>query len=351
MSAREAGAGSADPRDAAARWAARRQLGLMSEREEARFVRWLADPAHAEAWREVQLPLETAGDLAAFPSVQAMREAALAMQPDRRAIGARWIGWGMIAACLAAALLWAPALVPGGPAPPQVAAAGILREATRFGERREVPLPDGSRIVLNTASVVEIAYGPREREIRLVDGQALFRVARDGHRPFVVTAGDRRIVATGTEFDVRLDDQGTATVTLIEGHVNVMPVKPEGLARLFPAMTRESLAPGQQLKVSPAGDVRVVAADIERATSWTEGQLVFRDDPLTQAVGELNRYSAVRLVIEDPRVAELRVSGVFGTGRSENFVAALTSYYPVEAVRRSPGVISLRWRKARGRDD
>ena len=91
--------------------------------------------------------------------------------------------------------------------------------------------------------------------------------------------------------------------------------------------------------------IEVATADTEQATSWRRGQVIFRDDTIAAAVSEMNRYSDTQLVIDDPRIGELKISGVFGVTRDENFLAALTSFYPVEAVQRSPRVTALTWRE------
>ncbi len=339
----------ADPHEAAAWWLARRRLGLAVSRDEDAFDRWLAEPANAAAWDATEGPIAALSEVAAHPQVIAMRETALAARGHLARSVRRWTGWGAIAAGLAAGMLWlaAPIGTVSAPSAPIEATAAPIRYATRIGERRDIRLPDGSQVALNTGSVVEVVYTAGRRDLRLLGGQALFRVARDPNRPFVVAAGDRRITATGTAFDVRLSEQGVVTVLMVEGHVTVEPARREGLARLIPAVARESLEAGEGLSAPPAGEVRIAMADVERATSWTRGRVIFRDDLLPAAVDEMNRYSSVRLVVADPRVATLRVSGVFSAESNENFIAALTAFYPVEATRQSPRVITLRWRDGR----
>jgi transmembrane sensor len=336
----------ADPNDAAAWWLARSRLGLLSTRDQQALDAWLADPENAAAWERTARPIEAMAEVAAHPQILALRAEALAAHPAPAARTWHRAAWAALAASLIAILGWT--LLPGAPMPGGTAAdaahAAPLRYATKTGERRTVRLADGSRIELNTGSVLEVSYSAGRRDVRLLGGQAMFHVAKDQDRPFVVAAGDRRITATGTAFDVRLGDKGVVSVLLVEGRVRVDPVKREGFARLVPAIVSETLDPGQRLTAPVSGEVRIAAADVDRSTSWTRGQLIFRDDRLGDAVEEMNRYSRVRLVIEDPRVAALKVSGVFRAERSDNFVTALTAFYPIEAERRSPGIVALEWR-------
>jgi transmembrane sensor len=334
----------ADPHEAATWWSARRRLGFTSPREEETFAAWLAaDPHNGMAWEATEGPMEAISVYAALPELREMREAALAAGPPRRRVTGRWmVLGGAIAASLIFGLFlaWPPDLRVPGSAPVQTASSSVERYMTGVGERRTVRLTDGSTIDLNTASTLEVAYGPQQRDVRLLSGQAMFRVARDTGRPFVVAAGDRRIVATGTAFDVRLGERGTVTVLLVEGRVRVEPVRPSA-GSTTPQV--ETLEPGQRL-VTAANVAQVVTADVERDTSWTRGQLIFRDDRLSDAIAEVNRYSSARLVVNDPRVANLRVSGAFASGSTENFVAAITAFYPIEARREAPGVTVLAWR-------
>lgn len=333
------------PEEAATYWVARRRLGLMSAADEAAFAAWRSDPDNAAALADVDDMVEEVGAIAAFSEVRAMRQAALAAAPPKRP---PWRAFGAVAASLAAVVLAGtyvadlpPAPEPATPAAPAIA---VQRYVTGVGEQRAVTLADGSTMALNTGSVVEVAYGPARRDIRLLKGQALFQVAHNTARPFVVTAGDRKVTAVGTRFDVRLDGQAVKVV-LVEGRVKVEPLHPSGVARLAPVIAVRTLDAGEELLAAPDTRVEITSADTEQATSWRQGQVIFRDNTIAEAVAEMNRYSDTQLVIDDPRIASLKISGVFGVTREENFLAALTSFYPIEADKRSPRVTALTWRQ------
>lgn len=359
----------ADPDAAAAYWVARQQLRLLHAHEEANFRAWLGHAEHAEAYRRAQWAMQATASLAAHPDVAAMREAALAMAP-RPKPHAHWGRWLAAAASLAALIVAVGVFAPdriglpqgleltsgdvGGDSNTVPAALDSLAPtpsvySTVKGQQRVLTLNDGSMVTLDTASTVQVAYAVDRRNVMLLQGQAFFRVAKDKQRPFVVTAGDRRVTAVGTAFDVRMDG-GRVRVALVEGRVHVDPLHPQGLARLIPSVATQTLDAGQELIVAVDGNISIAMTDVERTTRWQQDQLIFRDDTVEAAAAELNRYAIRPIVIGDPRIAALRISGVFGTGRVDNFVAALTAYYPIAVHRESSGAITLTWRPAREAD-
>jgi transmembrane sensor len=333
------------PEEAATYWVARRRLGLMSAADEAAFAAWRADPDNAAALADVDDMVEEVGAIAAFSEVRAMRQAALAAAPPKRP---PWRAFGAVAASLVAVVLAGTyvANLPPAPEPASPAASviAVQRYVTGVGEQRAVTLADGSTMALNTGSVVEVAYGPARRDVRLLKGQALFQVAHNTARPFVVAAGDRTVTALGTKFDVRLDG-AAVKVVLVEGRVAVEPLRLRGIERIAPVLARHTLDPGEELIAVPDANVQVASTDTVQATSWQRGQVIFRDNTIADAVAEMNRYSDTQLVVDDPRIAQLKISGVFGVTREEKFLAALTSFYPIEADKRSPRVTALTWRQ------
>jgi transmembrane sensor len=337
-----------DPDEAALWWSSRRQLRMLSAREESAFQRWLQEPYNAEAWDSLNRPLEAFDEFGAMPEIKAMRARALSPSRPRSLYGIRrWAG-GAIAASLAA-LLFLAMTNPSGLTFGKSTPAHIARYASALGERRDVRLTDGSVVTLDTASTIEAAYSDRVREIHLIDGQARFDVAPNKHRPFIVIAGDRRITAVGTKFDVEVGRDGFVKVLLLKGRVKVEPVRLTGISRLLPIISANELTPGEQLISKSSGEVSIGAPDITKETSWQNGQLVFRDDRLADAVAEMNRYSEAKIVLVDEAIEDLRISGVFRTDRPENFLAAVTAFYPVVADRQTAGVITVEWRDGQPR--
>lgn len=335
------------PEDAALWWATKRQVDPVRFASDEAFALWVEEPNNSRAWEGIDRSVAATDLFAAMPEVRDMRQAALDFaRSPRRSRKARWFLGPALAAgiALGAILIGQPG---AGPlAPPAMTAANeeVRRVATALGERRDVVLSDGSRVTLNTGTEVEIDYAsPDRRAIRLLRGQAMFQVARDAGRPFVVRAGTREIVAIGTAFDVRIESDGRVEVLLVEGKVRVDPVDRSALVRLVPSLARVELTPGEQLIVPSAGNEAVRKADVERVTAWNRGVVIFRDDSVADAVREMNRYSNDRLIVEDPRVARLKVSGIFPAANRDDFIEALEALYPVDAERDAAGGVRLRW--------
>lgn len=352
----------ADPEEASEYWVARRRLGLLDAREEAEFRHWLSDAQNARAFEATDSTVESIGSMAAHPDMTAMRNAALAMTPSPRAGDhwGRWVGGAaaVLGITLAFGLLWqshptldrqravtvatsreATATEPTTPSNPLPSPAVYT---TQKGKRRTVTLDDASVMTLDTETAVQVAYSVDRRDVTLLQGQAFFRVAKDKRRPFVVLAGDRRVTAIGTAFDVRMD-RGRVRVALIEGRVTVEPLQLTGLARFVPALATERLNAGEELVATANGAVSIGAADVERASRWQQDQVIFRDDTLETAVAEMNRYSTTPIVVEDPKIGNLRISGVFGTYAQDNFLAAVTTYFPLATEHRPSGSVVLVW--------
>lgn len=333
--------------EAAIWWAARRRLNPASFASDERFAQWLGEEPNQRAWREVIRRDEQIGGFATMPEIREMRLQALEMVRGRS--GRRRRKW--VAVSTMAAMLLAIVAIGGTSnfdmiAPASSPTESVQRFATAIGQRRDVLLGDGSSVTLNTGSLIEVRFSADRRDVRLLQGQAMFNVAKDVERPFVVSARNREVTALGTSFDVQIRQDGRVQVLLVEGHVRVDPVNPKGLSRIIPGLARTDLRPGQQLLTKGAEAVEVSAADVERATAWNRGVLIFRNDMLGDAIKEVNRYSQLQLVVDDPQVAALKVSGIFPTANQEDFVAALATLYPLRAEREAGGTIRLLWKNS-----
>lgn len=187
---------------------------------------------------------------------------------------------------------------------------------TRVGEQRTAALDDGSRVSLNTDSQVTVKFARDEREVSLDRGEAVFDVAHDAARPFVVLAGDERIKALGTSFIVRRDGD-RVRVTLLTGKVEVTR-KGRALA---------VLSPGERLSATPDAVPLLDRPLLDSITAWRHGELRFRDTPLSEAVSEVNRYGGKRVIVNDARLASLPISGVFATANPTEFAAAVAQLH------------------------
>ncbi|MBP7703737.1 MAG: FecR family protein [Caulobacter sp.] len=314
--------------DEAAAWFARLNQPTVTHADLADFRAWRATAANANAYSQVEALWG-----------QAM---ALANDPDIRGatarIGRRSSPWLWFSRAWAL-LFRRPVLGLGlAVAVGMVATVGVqatmgTRYETAVGEQRVLRLADGSRLHLDTDSEVRVRLSRRARDIELVRGQAMFEVAHDASRPFTVAADGTTVRALGTQFDVRRLASG-AKVTLIEGRVEVRNGT-AGAPRVW------ALRPGEQVTT---GKVAVLPrqVDVSAATSWTKGQLVFRDVPLSVAIAEFNRYSAQPIELKSETLGAERVSGVFDSNDTDAFLAAVTNMHPLRQDERAGGGVILR---------
>jgi transmembrane sensor len=198
---------------------------------------------------------------------------------------------------------------------------------TAVGEQRTLNLEDGTRVELNTNSHLVVQYDSHTRTVTLESGEAYFQVAHE-QRPFVVIAGERKILALGTAFTVRRDEsaENPLTVTLLEGRVAVAPVEMANIADA-PVPEVKVLNPGERLRVRKHKDATLDSPSIDRATGWMRGQLIFDHTPLREAVAEFNRYSSLKITVASPSAGEIPVGGIFRISDSKSFARAVAETY------------------------
>jgi transmembrane sensor len=329
------------PVAAAARWFALRRRRLDSI-EEQQFADWLeADPSNRRAYDEVDRSWEVAAVAAADPAITAMRSDALISRASGQRDYSRLWGALATAALVLIAFTGVSLTHPDFMRSADEIASShdhlVLRTGT--GERATASLEDGSTVVLNTNSILEINYSRLRRDVRLVAGQVLFKVAHDTARPFVVAAASHAVVAVGTEFEVRLDGE-KVRVALLQGRVRV-----ESIAAHRGSATGERVAvmtPGEQLIASSAGVV-VNRTNVQELVSWQSGRVRFDNARLADAVAEMNRYSATKILIDDPAAGGVRITGAFRTGQSYLFAQTVSEAFPLK-VEQSGDTIRLRSR-------
>ncbi len=295
----------------AAVWLARLRSERRSSRLEAQFRRWLEKrPAHAAAFEAVNETWDLAGGV-----VPAPRRRGIGRSPRRPAL----LAAAMLLAAVAGVLLWSLRPEP-------------IR--TAVGEQRSLKLEDGTAIVINTDTRLRMRFSDSRRLVLLDHGEASFDVAADSLRPFVVQAGNTRVVAVGTEFDVRWTD-GALAVTLSTGKVRVLADPRSGVG---PPQTIE-LLPGQRLaRPAPGVPPRVGEVDLATARAWQHGQVILQRTPLAEAISEMNRYSEQKLSIETGEAARLTISGAFRSGDSSKFARAIADLYGFEVLMRQDGL-------------
>jgi transmembrane sensor len=313
----------------AAGWFARLQGEAATGDDWQAFERWLvASPANANAYERLEglwVDLDYAPvtrELGGRPLLAAQRRLA-----QRRTSRRTWLGAGLaIAAGLVVAAgvgLW-PSTGPSS-----------QTYATAPGETRQITLADGSRIRLNAASKITVTLGRHVRQVRMADAEAAFNVAHDAARPFLIAVGDRQVRVVGTEFNLRHRADRVA-LTVRRGVVEVRPVDaPQGEPM--------RVTVGQQLThiEGQVGSILRIS-DPEAAFAWTSGQLIYRDQPLSEVAADLGRRFAVPVRTADADTAALRFSGVLVTDNEQDVLRRLQAYAPVRVERTSSAIVLYR---------
>jgi len=205
---------------------------------------------------------------------------------------------------------------------------------TQIGALTTVPLADGSKVTLNTDSQIHVELSPTMRRVKLDQGEAFFEVSKDGARPFVVEIADQRVIAVGTQFSVRRENNDIR-VLVTEGRVWI---ERRGAAD---RAAQTQLAAGSEARTSKTAVLidRPAPAQVEQLLSWRSGYIIFRDTALADAVADFNRYSARKIYIEDPAIAGIRIGGHFRSGDADAFLWLLHSGFPINVEQRSDRII------------
>lgn len=216
--------------------------------------------------------------------------------------------------------------------------------ATGVGEQQLVVLDDGTRMTLNTDTQLRVDLEAKRRAVSIRRGEALFEVAKDPLRPFVVRAGGSEVVAIGTVFEVRYAPQAgggkdALAVTLIEGRVALQPVA--GASGVAPAhAVRMTAGDRVRLSGSQFGPDQSVKPELDRpnleqVVAWKRSEAVFDDVSLVDAVSEMNRYSRTPITLLQPSgFVNMRVSGVYRTGDTAGFATAVAALHGLQVQQR-----------------
>lgn len=304
-----------NPSDIAAEWFARRQDDAFGAEDEQRFQHWLAASAtHRAAYariesvwqRYAQVPAGTAG-LEPSDTGHARRHRRL-FAGRRRRIAA--LAAGVLLAVATGALV--------GELPVYLA-----DHRTGLAERRSLSLPDGSQVELASNTALSVAFDKRQREVRLLRGQAYFQVAADASRPFVVVSAQGRSRALGTAFDVARGEDDSVVVTVTEHAVEVSSASGQ----------RADVGSGYRLRYGAQGLGAVETADLGTALAWRRDRLAFRSAPLGEVAQALARHRRGTILVTDAQLAELPVTAVFDVHDTDAALDTIAATLPVRLVR------------------
>ena len=233
-------------------------------------------------------------------------------------------------------------------------AAVTQKVQTGVGEQKNVTLADGSKLHLNTNSVVTVDFSSTARNIVLLKGEAHFEVAHAASRPFSVTAGNNTVTAVGTAFNMQYVDDNAFELVVTDGKVLVKdrfkasssneslftkrPVAEEGLLMFA----------GEKATVQGKVEARESMSqnDIDDDLAWQQGMIVFKGEPLEAVLAEIGRYTPVRFNISDESLRKRRVAGYFKVGDIDGLLSALKSSFNINYEKVTETSIELKLAKS-----
>ncbi len=296
-------------RDEAAQWFVRLQDADVSAAERQQFDAWRNENPEHQYEFDVLQGMWSAADLLPKARLQALCEAP-AERPKRGTLVRYAVAASVVAIALGLGLF-------SGLDHPKPYTAEF---STGLGEHRQVALPDGSVMDLNSRSLVAVHFEQGRRDVEIKRGEAMFSVEHDISRPFVVVAGAGQVTVTGTRFDVRRDDDQTH-VAVEAGTVKVQGRSPGD---------RVTLTAGLGTQVDSQGLVAAAyAVNTEELTAWRTGKLVFNNASLADVAREVSRYREQPLRVSTPAVGNLRLTSVFKADDTDALLKALPHILPV----------------------
>ncbi|HEX5207106.1 MAG TPA: FecR domain-containing protein [Steroidobacteraceae bacterium] len=324
-------------RSQAAGWHTRIGSGL-SDGERLGFEGWIANPGNEREFRTQRFILDVATEFKGRRQADILSSIAEPEVASPLALLRRWLmsapTWagGVAAALLLVAVGWST-----------LRSEGYIPQTyqTATGQVRDVVLPDGSIVGLNTQTELEWVGNPHDRRVRLIHGEAYFQVVHDPSRPFRILLAHSQVQVLGTSFDVYQMANGDVRVSVVSGTVAV-----EGLDNGVgaPPSWSRRLTSGQQIEYSPVGlvaDVHSIVAP--KVIRWRQGMLETQGEPLSDFVSDLSRYTSERIVIADPRAATQKVGGAFSVRSIDSTLDRLSRIAPV-TVRHENGEVVLGYR-------
>lgn len=283
---------SADIDRQAAAWAARFDRDL-SAREEALLEDWLSgDARRLGAYARARAVAEHSRRAAGLAGgIVERRPAPVSL--SRRSLAASLVALGVGGAAVATAVFRGPRFY-----------------ETEIGEVRDVELPDGSRMTLSPLTRVGVRYRDDNREVMMEIGEALFTVADEMQRPFLITTDNVTVAAVGGRLLMKRLHPSSLEVTALDGTAQVRldsdaPTRLEAGQQLNLAQRRAQT----YARIEPAQSLN--ETEVERALAWRDGQLAFHNDTLRDATVAFSRFSARQIEVSEPAVGALRITGLF----------------------------------------
>jgi transmembrane sensor len=319
----------------AAAWVARFDAADVSAKDQAAFQAWLNRSAlHRETIAEY------GGLWSEFDALRPLAGGGAAERPAGLPVshpGAWKRASPWLAACAACVIALAGGAAFFHPQPRQFAKAeshppARLSYETAVGGQRRIALADGSTVILNTNSKLDVNFSGNRRDVHLVRGEAFFEVVHDQARPFTVHANNYVVRDIGTAFDVHLSKAGVVEVGVTKGSVEVAPA--DGRPASGAGETVSVLTAGHNIVLGEMKVERtevVSSVDMGRKLAWRQGQLIYAGQPLGEVLADISRYSDIKIELADPALENLPVGGAFRTDQIEAIFAALEHNFAVHA--------------------
>ncbi len=313
---------------AAAQWVVRSQSETVREVEIVALTEWLeASDLHADAYRRAlslwyDLSPEGAGTGEPQVDGNVVSISAFRARKPQRPAYMPWAAGGAVAAALA--------LIVCLPLVNNLPAAQVL--TTGKGEHRTVALADGSQLMLNTDTRVSVRIGKSgARSMTLDHGEVALQVVHNPQRPFTLDTSDVRVTDLGTEFAV-LNQSGQVRVAVRSGSLSVKPATGDAVTLLAGDTT-----------VHGVGDTTtaVVSGDTQTAFAWQSGHAIYRDQPLSLVVQDLNRYFAKPIIVDD-ETGKLRLTAILSMDSESSVVGRLEEFLSLEAHETATGIVLSR---------
>jgi transmembrane sensor len=323
----------------AADWLAKLDGGNLSTEERHALKVWLSqDPEHAQAlkslssiWSDMDILLNDC------PGSSKVKTTSL----FSLMFGTKWLSPTLAAICLGFIAVFVWMTVPVN----QPAKIETSFYATKVGVQKLEKFSDGSSAHLNTDSIMETEFSGSSRIVRLLRGEAMFDVAHDPARPFIVYVGNSKVKAIGTKFIIRLTSE-SIVVTVTEGKVQLSKRSEEASSTLSDqdeaSQEQEVIvvSKGEEVEVNDkiVDDTNTVprpkevnSDELDQRISWMSGQLVFKNERLEQVIAEISRYVPARIIIDDPELKDVRISGRFEIGDTDALLEAIEVSFNVQA--------------------
>ncbi|UTW58286.1 FecR family protein [Kordiimonas sp. SCSIO 12603] len=245
--------------------------------------------------------------------------------------------YAAIAACfvslfMAGYLLYSPST--DLPSPPAIQAYATVTE-----DQQLVKLSDSSIVELGPDSKIEVQYSNSSRTVRLLEGQAIFTVAKNPHRPFIVEAGDGTVTAIGTVFNVIKAPEGVV-VKVLEGTVAVRSEEENTETTSSPVALVTAGNETSYSKTEGLAEVRTV--DVHEGLEWRVGVLRMLEKPLDEVIEELNRYVEKEIRIGDKEIGDYSFTGTVYPDQVDNWLEGLQQGYPLKVVRVGSSIVLMK---------